>query len=142
MNPTISVKCFTVAWPDSGSRIWVFLYNVNTQEPFQETKNIGHSLLKKHSKFQSFDEIFCCGMSKFRTTNLDVFIQRQYTRTILRKKNVGQNLFRKHSKLLNFDEMFYCVMTRLRNTIWKYCSLCGYVEAIKPKKVVVFLRII
>ena len=29
----ISMKCFTVAWPDSETRIWMFLYNVSTQEP-------------------------------------------------------------------------------------------------------------
>ena len=33
LHSTISVKYFTVTWPDSGTRIWVFLYNVNTQEP-------------------------------------------------------------------------------------------------------------
>ena len=34
LNFTVSVKHFTVALPDSGTRICVFLYNVNTQEPF------------------------------------------------------------------------------------------------------------
>ena len=48
--------------------------------------------------------------------NLGVFMQSQYTRTILRNKNMGQSLFKKHSKFQNFDETFYCGMTRLRNT--------------------------
>ena len=30
----ILMKYFTVAWPDSGTQIWVFLYHANTQEPF------------------------------------------------------------------------------------------------------------
>ena len=81
-------------------------------------------------------------MTRLRNTNLDVFIQCQYTRTILRKKNMEQSLIKKHSKFLNFDEIFRCGMTRLRNTILNYCGLCRYVKAIKPKKVVVFLRII
>ena len=81
-------------------------------------------------------------MTRLRNTNLDVFIQCQYTRTILRKKNMGQRLFKRYSEFLNFDEMLYCGMTRLRNTILNYCGLCRYVKAIKPKKVVVFLRII
>ena len=34
LNSTASVKYFTVAWPDSGTRVWVFLYNANAQEPF------------------------------------------------------------------------------------------------------------
>ena len=38
-------------------------------------KNMGQSLFKKHSKFQNFDEIFYHGMTRFRNTNLDVFIQ-------------------------------------------------------------------
>ena len=28
------IEIFTVALPCSGTRIWVFLYNINTQEPF------------------------------------------------------------------------------------------------------------
>ena len=39
-------------------------------------------------------------------------------------------------KILNLDEILYCGMTRLRNTILNYCSLCRYVKAIKPKKIV------
>ena len=48
-------------------------------------------------------------------TNLDVFIQCQYTRTILRNKNMGQSLFRKHSKFKKFDEILYCGMDRFTN---------------------------
>ena len=29
LNSTVSVKCFTVALPDSGTQILLFLYNVN-----------------------------------------------------------------------------------------------------------------
>ena len=75
-------------------------------------------------------------MTRLRNTNLDIFIQSQYTSTIFRKKNVGQSLIKKHSKFLNFDEIFYCGMTRHRNSILNYCGLCRYVKAIKPKKVV------
>ena len=32
------LKYFTVAWPDSETRVWVFLYNVNTQKPFSKQK--------------------------------------------------------------------------------------------------------
>ena len=64
---------------------------------------MGQSLFKKHSKFQNFDEIFYCGMTRPRNTNLDVFIQCQYTRTISRKKNMGQSLFKKHFKISNIQ---------------------------------------
>ena len=33
LKSTVSEKYFTVARPDSGTRISVFLYNFNTQEP-------------------------------------------------------------------------------------------------------------
>ena len=56
-------------------------------------KNIGQSLLKKHSKIRNFDEIFYCGLTRLKNTNLDDFIQCQYTRAILRKKDMGQSLF-------------------------------------------------
>ena len=55
---------------------------------------MGHSLFKKHSKFQNFDEIFYCGMTRFRNTNLDVFIHCQQTGTILRNESMGQTLFK------------------------------------------------
>ena len=71
-----------------------------------------------------------------RNTNFGVFIQCQYTRTILRKKNMGQSLFKKHSKFQNFDEIFYCGMTRIRNTILNYCGLCRCVKVIKPREIV------
>ena len=97
---------------------------------------MGQSLFQKHSKFQNLDEIFYCDMTRLRNTNLGVFIQCRYTRTILRNKNMGQSLIKKHSKFLNLDEIFYCGMTRLRGTILNICGLCRYVKSIKPKKVV------
>ena len=76
---------------------------------------MGQNLFKTHSKFQNFDEIFYCGMSRVRSMNLDVFIQCQYTRTILRKENMGQSLFKKYSEFEILDEMLYCGVTRSMN---------------------------
>ena len=76
----------------------------------------GKRNFKKPFKFRNFNEIFYCGLTRLRNTNLNVFMQCQYTRTILRRKNMGQNLFKKHSKFQNFDEIFCCGMTKLRNT--------------------------
>ena len=50
---------------------------------------MGQSLFKKHPKFQNFEEIFYCGMARLKNTKLGVFIQCQYTRTILRKIKYG-----------------------------------------------------
>ena len=72
---------------------------------------VGHIHSKKLMKFRKFIEIFHCCITMLRNTNLSVFIQCQYTRTILRNKNMGQSLFKKHSKFQNFDEIFYCGMT-------------------------------
>ena len=94
----------------------------------------GQSLFKKHSKFQNYDEIFYCGMTRLRNTNLDAYIQGQHTRPILKTKNMGQSLIKKRSKFLNFDKIFYCGMTILTNMISNYCGLCRYVKAIKPMK--------
>ena len=77
---------------------------------------MGQRSLKKHFKFRNFSEIFYCGMTRIRNTNLSVFAQCQYTRAILRNTNMRQRMFKKHSKFLNFYEIFYCGMTRLRNT--------------------------
>ena len=66
---------------------------------------MGQWHFKKHFKFHNFSEIFYCGKTRLRNTNLDVFIQYQYTRTILRNKNIGQSLFKKHLKFQKFDEI-------------------------------------
>ena len=60
---------------------------------------MGQSLFKKHSKFQNFNEIFYCGMTRLWDMNLDVCIQCQHTRIILRNENMVQNLFIKHIKI-------------------------------------------
>ena len=62
-------------------------------------KNIGQSLLKKHSKFQKFDEILYCGMTRFRNVKLDVFRQYQNTKTILKKKKIWAESFLKTFKI-------------------------------------------
>ena len=50
---------------------------------------MGQRSFKKHFKFHNFSEIFYYDMTRLRNTNLSVFIQCQYTRTILRNKNMG-----------------------------------------------------
>ena len=76
---------------------------------------MGQCNFKKSLEFHSFSEIFYHGMTRLRNTNLGVFMQCQYTRTILRNKNMGQSLTKKLSKFQNFDEIFYSGMTRLMN---------------------------
>ena len=71
------------------------------------------SLFKKHLKFQNFDEISYCGITRFRNKSLDVFIQCQYTRTISRKRNMGPSLFKKHAKFLIFNKVFDCNLAKL-----------------------------
>ena len=82
---------------------------------FRKFIKIFHCCMKPF-EFHNFSEIFYCGMTRLRNTSLGVFIQCQYTRTILRNKNLRQNLFKKHSKLQNLDEICCCGMTWPRNT--------------------------
>ena len=91
---------------------------------------VGHIHFKKLMKFQKFIEIFYSRMTRLRNTNLGIFIQYQYTRTILRKKNMGQSLFKKHSKFRNYDEIFYCGMTRIKNTNLDVFIQCQYTRTI------------
>ena len=77
---------------------------------------------KKLFKFHNFIQIFYCGTTRLRNTSLSVFIQCQYTRTILRIRNMGPSLFKKHSKIQNFDEIFYCAIPRLPNTNFEYST--------------------
>ena len=64
---------------------------------------MGQRNFKKPFEFHNFSEIFYCGMTRLENMNIDVFMQCQYTISILRNKNMGQSLFKKHSKFLNFD---------------------------------------
>ena len=70
---------------------------------------MGQSLFKKHSKFQNFEEIFYCGMTRLRNMNGVVFLECRHT------KSMGQSLIKKYSKFQNFEEILYCIMTRFRN---------------------------
>ena len=76
---------------------------------------MGQPNFKKPFEFHSFSEIFYCGLTRLRNTNFAVFIQCQYTRTILRKENMGQSLFKKYSEFEILDEMLYCGVTRSMN---------------------------
>ena len=54
-------------------------------------------------------------MTRLRNMNLDVFVQCQYTRNILRNKNKGQSMFKEHSNFQKFNEILFCGMTKFRN---------------------------
>ena len=118
-------------------KIFEFIYfQAQEQEMWFVKGNMGQCNFKKHFEFNSFREIFYCSSIRLRNTNLGVFIQCQYTRTISRKKNIGRRLFKKHSKFLNFNEIFYSCITRLRNMILNYCGLRCYLKVINRKRVV------
>ena len=68
-----------------------------------KNKNIGQSLFKKHSKFQKFDEILYCGMTRLSNVKLGVFTKCQNIKTISKNKNMGQNHFKKLSKFQKFQ---------------------------------------
>ena len=82
------MKYFIVAWPDSETRNKVS-FNFKLYLLIRTTlrkENMGQRSFKKYFKSYNFSEIFYCGMTMLRNTNLDVFMQCQYTRTISRKK--------------------------------------------------------
>ena len=76
---------------------------------------MGQLNFKKPFEVDNFSEIFYCGITRLRNTNLDAFLQCQYRRNILRNKNMVQSMFKKYSKFQNFGEIFYCGMTRFRD---------------------------
>ena len=89
----------------------MFLNNVNTQEPFWETKIWEKSLFKNNSECQTFDEMFYCGMIRLRNTNLDVFT----------KCSVHKNYFKKGKlwdrvRLRNIQNFWYLI--KLSTVTW------------------------
>ena len=89
---------------------------------------------KKPFEFHNFSEIFYCDMIRLSNTNVNVFMQYQYIRNILKNKNMGQSLFKKHSTSQNFDEIFYCGMARLRNTYLDFFIQCQHTRINLRKK--------
>ena len=55
---------------------------------------MGQRNFQKSFEFRNFSEIFYGGMTRLRSTNLGVFKQWLYTRTILRNKNMGESSFK------------------------------------------------
>ena len=76
---------------------------MSTHKNNLRNKSLGQNLFKKHLKFQNFDEILYCGMTRLRNIKLGVFRQYQTTETILKKKNMGENRFKKLSKFQKFQ---------------------------------------
>ena len=59
---------------------------------------MGQVNFKKPFEIQTFNELFQCGMTRLRITNLGVFIQYKYTGTNLRNKIMGKSLSQKYLK--------------------------------------------
>ena len=78
-------------------------YAMSIHKNHFKKQNVEQTLIKKHKKFQNFEEIFYCGMTRVNNMNLGVFMQCQYRRKILRNKNMAQSLLKKHSKFQKLD---------------------------------------
>ena len=63
---------------------------------------MGQSLFKKHSKFQNYDEIFYCGMTRHRNSILNYCGLCRYVKAIKPKKVVRQSILKNHLKFQNF----------------------------------------
>ena len=61
---------------------------------FKKRKTWDRFCLRKIQKFQKYDEILCCGMTRVRNVELSVFLDNIQTKTILKKKNMGKNGFK------------------------------------------------
>ena len=73
----------------------VLVYGVLESRNNLKNVFVGHIQFKKLLN-SSFSEIFYCGMTRLRHTNLGAFIQCQYTKTILRNENMELSLFQKY----------------------------------------------
>ena len=68
--------------------------------------------LRNIQNFKYLMKYFTVAWGDSKKTNLNDFIQCQYTRTISRNKNVMQSVFTKHSQFLIFNKIFHCDMVR------------------------------
>ena len=60
-------------------------------------------MFKKPSKFQNFYEIFYCGLTRLRNTNLECFYIMSVHKNHFKKQKYGTELFKKHSKFQKFQ---------------------------------------
>ena len=128
------LEYFTVPWPVSGTRNKVVFFIIFIDKNHFKKGKYGERDFKKPFEFRNFSEILYCGMTRVRNTNLSVFIQCEYTRTILRK-NMGQSLFKKDSEFQNFDEIFYSGMATIRNTNFDFFFMQSqYIRTVLRKK--------
>ena len=97
------MKYFTVAWLDSRTPIWMFLYNVRTQELFEERQIWDRVCLRNIQKFHNFDEIFYCGMARLKNLILNSCGLCRYGKAIKPKKVVRRSLFKNHLKSQSFN---------------------------------------
>ena len=61
-----------------------------------------------------------------RDTNLDAFIQCQYTELSFKKKNMGQCLLKKYSKFQNVDAIFYFIVNEVLSRLATCKATCIY----------------
>ena len=74
---------------------------------------MGQRPFKKYSKFENFDELFYCGMTRLRNKILNYCDLRRYVKANNPKKIAGQSLFKNYLKFQNFNfKIFYCGMTK------------------------------
>ena len=83
-NPKNSMNYFTVAWPDSGTRLWIFFIQCQYARTILRKKNMRQSLFKKHSKFLNFNEVFSCGMTAWpNACKNNNFLEHIFTQELL-----------------------------------------------------------
>ena len=64
---------------------------------------MGQSLFKKHSKFQNFEEIFYCGMTRLKILIFNYCGLCRFVKAIKPKKVVRQSIFKNRLMFQNFN---------------------------------------
>ena len=111
LNVENLLKYFTAGRPDSATRTWLFLFNVNTKEPIWK-----RVCLRNIQNFKILVKYFPVAWPDLGTRVWVFLYKINSHKTILRNKSMCQSLFNNYTKFQNFNDIFYCSMASLRNT--------------------------
>ena len=114
LNSTISVKYFALAWPDSETRISVFLWNVNTEKSFEETKIWDRVCLWNIQNFKILMNILLW-YDQTQKHEFGCFYTMSVHNNHFNKQKYGTVYLRNIENSNKIDKILYCVMTRFRN---------------------------
>ena len=129
------MKYFTVAWPDSGTRIWMFLYDVSTQELFYERKVLDRVCLRNIQNFKVTLKYFSVAWPDTGIRFWIIVACVDKWKFLNQRKLLDRVFLRKCSRCHHFSKIFQCVINKERNTNLYFSSKAIFKTILRMEKI-------